>query len=79
MDSGIDYEFRTTVVKELISSEDFKEIGKLIQGAELYVLQKFIPSKTLDQKFMNSKTIDENELEKIRMICENFVKKCIVR
>ena len=41
MESGVDYEFRTTVVDELHEAEDFEEIGKLICGAKRYFLQCF--------------------------------------
>ncbi len=41
MDGLADYEFRTTVVDELHSEEDFEEIGQWIEGAERYYLQAF--------------------------------------
>ena len=37
----VDYEFRTTVVRELNAKEDFKEIAKWLCGAKRYFLQKF--------------------------------------
>ena len=37
----VDYEFRTTVVRELHDDTSFEEIGKLIHGAKRYYLQKF--------------------------------------
>lgn len=37
----VDYEFRTTVVKELNAKEDFKEIAEWLYGAKRYFLQKF--------------------------------------
>lgn len=37
----IDYEFRTTVVNELHSEEDFYKIGEMIKGANRYFLQRF--------------------------------------
>ena len=40
-DSGIDYELRTTVVKELHAREDFEAIGPFIEGAPKYFLQCF--------------------------------------
>ncbi|MEM5854745.1 MAG: anaerobic ribonucleoside-triphosphate reductase activating protein [Candidatus Aenigmatarchaeota archaeon] len=39
--SGIDYEFRTTLVKELHSVEDVIEICKSLKGAKVYYLQNF--------------------------------------
>ena len=44
MNCGIDYEFRTTLVNELHSFDDIKQIAKLICGAKKYCLQKFIDS-----------------------------------
>lgn len=37
----IDYEFRTTIVKELHTQEDMHSIGKWIEGARAYFLQSF--------------------------------------
>lgn len=39
--SGIDYEFRTTVVRELHTIEDIVEIGKGIAGCPAYFLQQY--------------------------------------
>ncbi len=63
--SRLNYEFRTTVVKSLLSKEDIIEIGKLIKGTNLYILQKFIPSKTLNPKFLKESTYSDIEFEKI--------------
>lgn len=41
MSSGIAFEFRTTVVKELHTDADFEEIGEFIKGAPRYFLQCF--------------------------------------
>ena len=37
----VDYEFRTTVVKELHEASDFEAIGRWIAGAQSYALQPF--------------------------------------
>ena len=44
MDSGIDYEFRTTAVKGLHIVSDFEKIGEWLQGARKYFIQQFIDS-----------------------------------
>ena len=41
---GVDYEFRTTLVKSLHTFEDIQKIAKLIAGAKKYYLQKFVDS-----------------------------------
>ena len=40
-ESGIDYEFRTTVVKGLHSIEEFEKIGRWLSGARAYYLQAY--------------------------------------
>ena len=47
MRSDLDYEFRTTVVRELHTAEDIEKIAKKIQGAKKYFLQGFIDSGNL--------------------------------
>jgi len=79
MSSNIKYEFRTTVVKSQLSKEDIINIGKLIEGAELYILQKFIPSKTLDPNFLNEKTYSDGEFKELKKELEKLVCKCLVR
>lgn len=43
----VEYEFRTTVVREFHKREDFEKIGQWISGAEHYYLQSFIDSGDL--------------------------------
>ncbi|MBO4323631.1 MAG: anaerobic ribonucleoside-triphosphate reductase activating protein [Clostridia bacterium] len=45
--SDLDYEFRTTVVKEYHEVEDIEKIAELIRGAEKYFLQNFVDSGNL--------------------------------
>lgn len=44
MQSGIDYEFRTTVTKELHTPDGFAKIGQWIKGAKRYYIQSFVDS-----------------------------------
>ena len=79
MRSGIDYEFRTTVVKSLLAKSDIIKIGKSIKGAKAYYLQRFVPSKTLDPKFSKETTYSDEEFEDIRRSLAKYVKKCFLR
>ena len=47
MSGKTDYEFRTTVVKELHTAEDIDAIGQWIRGAKRYFLQNFEDSGNL--------------------------------
>lgn len=44
---GVDYEFRTTVVREFHTAEDIRAIGRWVQGASRYFLQNFVDSGNL--------------------------------
>lgn len=43
VDSGIDCEFRSTVIPGLIGEEDILAIVRQIKGAKRYILQQFLP------------------------------------
>ncbi|MFA5386152.1 MAG: anaerobic ribonucleoside-triphosphate reductase activating protein [Candidatus Paceibacterota bacterium] len=78
--SGIDYEFRTTIVRSQLSENDFVKIGEMIKGAKLYALQKFIPTKTLNPEFLKEVSYSDEELEKTRQnLIELFGINCIIR
>lgn len=62
MASKIPYEFRTTVLKFQMDESDLFETGKLIRDARLYVLQQFVPSKTLDKNYAYQTTYTVEEL-----------------
>ena len=47
MQSGIDYEFRTTVVDGIHTADDFKKIGIWLKGAKAYYLQQYKDSGDL--------------------------------
>ncbi len=79
MNSGIEYEFRTTITKPQIGTKDIIEIGKLIKGAKLFALQKFIPTKTNDPAFLEAATYTDQEFALLQEIAIKYVQKCIVR
>jgi pyruvate formate lyase activating enzyme len=66
MSSGVPYEFRTTVLRSLLSPDDILEVGKLIKNADHYVLQQFVPSKSLDPNCIDQATYRLEELESIK-------------
>lgn len=76
--SSIGYEFRTTVVKSQLSPEDFVSIGKLIEGAPRFALQRFRPSKTLHPAFRYETTYSDSEFEELKMILGEYVDECVI-
>ncbi len=65
MGSGVDYEFRTTAVRSLLGLEELEAIGRLIPGAKRFVLQKFVPTKTLDRNYLGESSYSDGELKAI--------------
>ncbi len=62
----LDYEFRTTVVKELHSEQDFVAIGKWLSGAKAYYLQAYRDSEEVLQPGFSS--FSYKDLEHFRQI-----------
>lgn len=79
MSSGIDYEFRTTVVRSQLNKSDILDIGKLIKSAKTYALQEFKPSKTLDPEFLKETSYTKKELEEMALSIKELVKRVIIR
>jgi pyruvate formate lyase activating enzyme len=79
MGSGVDYEFRTTAVKSLLSPADIELIGRLIPGAKRFVLQKFVPTKTLDRNYLGESSYTDGELKAIVEKLGSMVEKAAQR
>jgi len=60
---AVDYEFRTTVVKEYHTPDDFIKIGEWLAGAKRYFLQGFIDSGDLICQGLGS--YDKNDMENL--------------
>ena len=64
--SGVDHEFRTTVVPGLLDGNDLEEIAITLAGSKRYVLQQFRPGKTLCPDFKDVKPYSEAEMRQFR-------------
>lgn len=58
----VDYEFRTTVARELHSEDDFRQIGKWIAGCKRYFLQNYQESGQVIKPVFHSYSKSELEL-----------------
>ncbi len=79
MNSAIDYEFRTTIVRSLLCEKDLLKIGEAIKGAGKLFLQRFVPSKTLDKSFAMEKTYSDEEFEGLKELLKGYVDNVAVR
>ena len=73
MNSGIEYEFRTTVVKSLLSFDDILKMGEMIKGADKYYVQKFIPSKIYDRELLSEATYSNDEFKALCTSLKTYV------
>lgn len=77
--SGIDYEFRTTVLPYYHKIDDFEKIGRLINGSKKYVIQGFRKGIVQNPKTNLSGQFTMDELEQIKKIMQKYVKKVDIR
>ena len=77
--SGIDYEFRTTMVPQIHTKEDIAEIVRWIAPAEKYYLQNFLPEKTIDPAFEEMRPYPPEYLLEIQKAVAPFFEVCEVR
>jgi pyruvate formate lyase activating enzyme len=73
----VDYEFRTTVVKELHETSDFEKIGEMIRGAKRYFLQCFTDRDTVP--YGNLHGPEPEEMEQFAEIARHYVPETQVR
>ncbi len=83
MNSGIDYEFRTTCIRPLVSENIVENIAHRIEGSKLYALQRFRGEKVLRPDVFSSQStppgMSASELASLQSIAEPWVQTCIVR
>jgi pyruvate formate lyase activating enzyme len=77
--SGLEYEFRSTILPALHSKEDLINIGKWLKGSKKFCIQNFVPSKTLEEKFKKEKSFSSDELNEFVNILKPYFEKIEVR
>lgn len=77
MDSSIDYEFRTTIVKELHTSEDIQTIGEWLEGAPAYYLQSYKDSGDIISPGLSAHS--KQTLEAYKTILRNYISSVEIR
>jgi pyruvate formate lyase activating enzyme len=72
--SGLAYEFRTTVLPTLLTENDILAIGQWLKGSEKFVIQQFRPFTTLDPTFKSEQAYSQTELERFASLLKPFFK-----
>ncbi len=76
------YEFRTTCSRPFIIPSILDDIGKMVSGAQRYILAKCSRNvKVLDSNFLKSDNhfFSDKEMKELKMVIEPYVKTVIVR
>lgn len=73
------FEFRTTLVPGIHSLEDANPMGRMIEGAPLYVLQNFRPGHTLSPEFSGRDPFPPEFLEAFRETAAPFAGEVRIR
>ncbi|MDD3221031.1 MAG: anaerobic ribonucleoside-triphosphate reductase activating protein [Clostridia bacterium] len=76
-ESGLDYEFRTTIVKELHSIDDMHAIAEWLKGSRAYYLQSYVASEDVIMPVFSSYT--KLELTAIKAMLEDFIPRVYLR
>lgn len=73
------HEFRTTIVRSQLEVNDFEKIGKLVNGAKRYALQRFVSQGALvSPQFVNAESFTDSELAVARQVMNKYVTECVV-
>ena len=75
--SKVDFEFRTTVVRELHNEKDFEEMGKWLSGDEKFFLQTFIDSGDLIGEGYTAHS--EEDMKRFAEILKKYIPNSTIR
>jgi pyruvate formate lyase activating enzyme len=79
LNSGIPYEFRSTIIKEIHTKKILEHMAYMIRGAARFALQSFRPAHTLDPLFQKFHPYTEAEMLNIKKIFEPYVDYVMIR
>ncbi|MBU4193796.1 MAG: anaerobic ribonucleoside-triphosphate reductase activating protein [Actinomycetia bacterium] len=78
-ESGVEHEFRTTIVPMMHGPGEIERIAEYLQGEERYVLQHFSPKETLDPRFSELLPFTEDDMLTMLKKVQGFIPGAAVR
>ena len=75
----VPYEFRTTVVPQLVTAQDATCIGELVKGSKMHALQQFVPDDTLDKKYQAIKPYAPETIQEFGKIIAQYTESVLLR
>jgi pyruvate formate lyase activating enzyme len=73
------YEFRTTIVPDIITAEDVNKICELTKGAKTHALQQFVPQDTLEKRFESLKPYTPEVIKEFAGTMKSYAENVILR
>jgi pyruvate formate lyase activating enzyme len=77
--SGVAFEFRTTLAAPLLTGDDVLETAGMIPAAGRYVLQRFVPSKLLDDRFRDAVPFSDDVIHNLKSRLEKRLFRITIR
>jgi pyruvate formate lyase activating enzyme len=75
----VSYEFRMTVVPEIVTTEDIQKVAQLVKGAKTFALQQFVPKNTLDSKLQDVKPYSPEVISEFAAVLQKNVESIVLR
>ncbi len=75
----VPYEFRTTVVPQLVTLNDIAFVGDLVKGAKTYALQQFVPKDLLDKKYESLSPHSPEKIGEFAEAMKNYADNVVMR
>lgn len=79
MASGLDYEFRSTIMPFFHTKDDFEKMGQLIEGAKRFYIQGVRTGIILDKALEGEKGFSSTKLKEIQKIFSKYVDNVHIR
>jgi len=79
VESGIEHEFRCTLVPGLINPDDVATIGEAVKGAQAVALQAYVPDRARVKGFGCGKSYSQSEVEAMAGVLRRSVKEVRIR
>jgi pyruvate formate lyase activating enzyme len=75
----VEVEFRTTCIPHLVAEAEVAEMGELLQGAPLWVLQQYVPMHAMIEEWQQLNVYKPEQLYALAVKAEKYVDQVQVR
>ena len=79
LETGIEHEFRCTLVPGLINPDDIAVIGETIKGAQAVALQAYVPDRARIKGFGGGKSYTQSDVDAMAEVLGQSVKEVRIR